>query len=121
MNKPILKTLRLSPFYIDIIEEIMDEKGLTFSDTLRMIISEYMRHEKEGKNISVLFKSLEEKIKHTEKDEDGPSQYLEAVIDDLNEIRKTIVTILDALTIIGMADPRTKAGIDQLIKKAGEK
>ena len=118
MNKPVLKTLRLSPFYIDIIEEIMDEKGLTFSDTLRMIISEYVRYEKEGNNISALFKSLEEKIKHTENDGDGPSQYLEAAIEDLNEIRKSIAIIVNALTIIGMADPRTKTGITQLLNNS---
>ena len=118
MNKPVLRTLRLSPFYIDIVEEIMDEKGLTFSDAMRMIISEYERHKKEGNNIPALLKSLEEKIKLTENDGDGSSQYLEAVIEDLSEIRKSILKIFEALTILGMADPRSKAFMEQLINNS---
>jgi hypothetical protein len=121
MNITEQRTIRLSSYYIKVLDQIQESLGLNFSDTIRHLITEHERQTRETQKTGSLLKQLSEKIDRIpvhaapRSDQDG-----HGFSDQLNRIERNILVIKKALGIIGGSDPRTKAMIANLFMEDHE-
>ncbi len=112
------RSLRLSKYYLGIVEELQVNNGLSFTDAVKFIFSEYKKNQNIENSIKNFCQELDKKLKNI-----NPSAASEPVFnspelfDGLNEISNNIRLILKALLIIGSADSRTLIDIENLLRE----
>jgi hypothetical protein len=118
MLKTKQRTIRLSVYHLKILEQIQESLGLTFSDAIRHLISNYEQQSSQEKRTDELFRQFEIKLSKVLPSKDHTNSPINA----FKEIRSEIALIKKAITIIGASDPRTKVLIENLLsEKAHEK
>ena len=62
MTKTEQRSLRLSYYHLKIVEELEKEKGFTFTDAIKFIISQYEKNRNIENNIHRLIQKMEKQI-----------------------------------------------------------
>jgi len=115
MAKTEQRTLRLTIFHLKTVEQVQESYGLTFTDAMRHIITEYDHEQNESKRRLKLLRALEKKLNENSTNSNAFVNSQE-IDEDLNEIKGDTFLIKQALKIIGGCDPRTKVAINNLFK-----
>ena len=115
MVKTEQRTMRLSRFHSKIVEQVQESLGITFTDAMRHIITEYDHEQNEIKRRLKTLRELERKFYEISTNS-GSFVNSQEIGEDLNEIKGDTFLIKQALKIIGDCDPRTKIAINNLLK-----
>lgn len=112
------KSLRLSRYYLSIMEDLQEKNGLSFTDAIKHIITEYAKNQNNENSINSLLQNLKKSLKGLNLT--AASDYNlngQEIIDELNNIGNNIQLILKALMIIGSSDSRTIIDIENLFEE----